>query len=91
MLRDEGREQAENAGQESKPAEGQAYPAVFISGHRDKTYGLFRSDDAGTTWHMISDPQHNFGGLNAISGDPRVFGRIYIASTNFGIVYGDPN
>jgi hypothetical protein len=74
-----------------KPAEGRDYPAIFISGHRNHVYGLFRSDDRGRTWEMISDPQHNFGGLNAISGDPRVFGRVYLASTSFGIVYGEPN
>lgn len=73
-----------------KAADSGAYPAVFIVGHIDGTYGFYRSDDAGATWVRVNDDEHQFGSINSIAGDPRVFGRLYIASANRGVLYGDP-
>ncbi|RNI31269.1 T9SS type A sorting domain-containing protein [Rufibacter latericius] len=72
-----------------KAEEGSTYPAVFIVGKVNDQVGFFRSDDAGATWVRINDDQHQFGGVNDITGDPRVFGRIYVATAGRGIVYGD--
>jgi hypothetical protein len=72
-----------------KAAPGASYPAVFVVGTVNGVYGFFRSDDAGSSWVRVNDDQHQFGSINAISGDLRVYGRIYIASANFGIQYGD--
>ena len=45
---------------------------------------LFRS------WVRISDAQHQFASTNqGISGDPRIFGRVYVATNGLGIVTGD--
>lgn len=52
--------------------------------------GLFRSDDGGATWTAISDEEHQFGGSNVISGDPRRHGRVYLGTGGRGIIYGDP-
>ena len=72
-----------------KPAAGKIYPAIYLAGTISNIMGFFRSDDAGATWIQINDDQHQFGGVNDITGDPRVFGRVYIATSGRGIVYGD--
>lgn len=53
------------------------------------TYGFYRSHDGGVTWKRINDDQHQYGDIRSITGDPRVFGRIYVATGTRGIVYGD--
>ena len=50
---------------------------------------VYRSIDAGTTFVRINDFQHQYGESNVITGDPRVFGRIYIGTAGRGIVEGD--
>ncbi|MCJ8165874.1 xyloglucanase [Pontibacter sp. E15-1] len=72
-----------------KPAPGKTYPAVYLAGKIAQVNGFYRSDDAGGTWLRIDDAQHQFGGVNDITGDPRHFGRVYIATSGRGIVYGD--
>lgn len=72
------------------PAPGRDTPAVFVHGKKDHVEGVFRSDDGGRSWVGVSDKRHNFGYLHAIAGDPRIFGRVYLATGGRGIVYGDP-
>jgi hypothetical protein len=71
-------------------APGQSYPAVYLAGTVNGTSGTYRSDDAGTTWQRIDDPQHQFAFINCLTGDQRQFGRIYLGTAGRGIVYGDP-
>ncbi len=52
--------------------------------------GFFRSDDAWATWVRLNDDQHQFGFCGIITGDPRVYGRVYIGTGGRGIVYGEP-
>jgi photosystem II stability/assembly factor-like uncharacterized protein len=73
-----------------KAAPGKSYPAVYFTGEIGSTTGVFRSDDAGATWTRINDDQHQYGWMGqAITGDPRIFGRVYLASNGRGILYGD--
>ncbi|NLM59399.1 MAG: xyloglucanase [Clostridium sp.] len=75
-----------------KAAPGQDYMAIYITGEIDNVLGFFRSDDAGKTWVRINDDQHGYGAVDtAITGDPRVYGRVYIATNGRGIVYGEPD
>ncbi|GGJ51364.1 sialidase family protein [Deinococcus roseus] len=73
-----------------KAAPGKKYVAIYITGKVEGKQGFYRSDDAGQTWVRINDNQHQYGSTNsAITGDPRVYGRVYIGTNGYGIVYGD--
>jgi len=68
---------------------GSGYPAVFLAGTVNGVHAIFRSDDQGATWSRISDDQHQYATIQTITGDPRVYGRVYIGTNGLGIVYGD--
>jgi hypothetical protein len=72
------------------PAPGQSYPAVYLAGSVGNVWGTYRSDDAGATWQRIDDPQHQFSWINCLTGDPRLYGRVYLGTGGRGILYGDP-
>ncbi len=72
-----------------RAADGTGYPAVFLWGRVNGTDGLFRSHDAGATWQRINDDLHQFGHINDLTGDPRVHGRIYLATSGRGVIIGE--
>lgn len=56
----------------------------------DGVQGLFRSDDTGASWVRINDDQHQYGNMGeALTGDPRIYGRVYLGTNGRGIIYGD--
>ncbi|KAL5535853.1 HTS1 [Sanghuangporus sanghuang] len=73
------------------PAETGGYPALFAIASFGSQAGYFRSDDQGVNWVQINDASLGFGAYsaNVISGDPRVYGRVYIGTNGRGIFYGD--
>ena len=73
-----------------KAAPGAAYPAIFLSGTIQGRSGVFRSTDGGATWIQISDDRHQFAAIIHITGDPRIYGRVYLAVHGRGVIYGDP-
>ncbi len=74
-----------------KAAPGQSYPALYLVGTIDGAQGLFRSDDASATWVRINDDQHQYVNWGeALTGDPRIYGRVYVGTNGRGIIYGDP-
>jgi hypothetical protein len=39
----------------------------------------------------LADDQHQFGSaICHVTGDPRIYGRVYFATGGRGIIYGDP-
>ncbi len=72
-----------------KAAEGKTFPALYLAGDVGNSAGLFRSLDTGATWTQINDDQHQFGVISHVTGDPRIFGRVYFATGGRGIIYGD--
>ncbi|MGY5765218.1 xyloglucanase [Brachybacterium sp. DNPG3] len=64
--------------------------AIYVSGSYEGQRGIYRSVDGGTTWQRINDDQNQWGITDAaITGDPDVFGRVYIATNGRGIIVGD--
>lgn len=73
------------------PAPGKTVPTVFLVGAVNEVSGVFRSSDMGKTWTRINDDAHQYGGIGgAITGDPRIYGRVYLGTNGRGVLYGDP-
>lgn len=70
------------------PKPGGDIPTVFTSGVINGQYGFWRSCDYGKTFDLISDDNQHFGTVISISGDPREFGRFYIATGSRGLIHG---
>jgi hypothetical protein len=66
-----------------------AYPSIFVGGTVNGLNGFFRSDDQGATWVMVSDLAHQFGAVDVIQGDYRVYGRLYVGTNGEGTQYAD--
>ncbi len=86
-----GVDEADNVGF-GKPAPRRAYPALFTSAKINGRRGLYRSDDEGRHWTRLNDDRHQWAWTGAaISGDPRVHGRVYVATNGRGLIVGDPS
>jgi xyloglucan-specific exo-beta-1,4-glucanase len=76
------------------PPRGSAVPTVFLYGAAEHTDGIFRSDDLGNTWILISDTSHRMSdlvnGAGSMAGDRQVWGRVYIGTDGRGVFYGEP-
>jgi xyloglucan-specific exo-beta-1,4-glucanase len=84
-------EEADNIGL-GKAAPGSTYMALYTSAKANGIRGIYRSDDEGTSWVRINDDQHQYGWTGKIiTGDPRIYGRVYVGTNGRGIVYGDIN
>lgn len=72
-------------------APGSSYPALYAIAVIEGLRGVWRSNDGGASWLRINDDAHQWGlRFRAISGDPRRYGRVYIATDGRGLLYGDP-
>ncbi|WP_411148633.1 WD40/YVTN/BNR-like repeat-containing protein [Streptomyces sp. A30] len=74
-----------------KAAEGARYPAIYQVGATESITAVYRSDDEARTWVRINDDAHQWGWTGeVIVGDPRLHGRVYLATNGRGIQYGEP-
>ncbi len=73
-----------------RAAPGAAVPALYLVGVVDGTRGIFRSVDEAGSWVRINDDAHQWGLILQITGDPDLFGRVYVGTHGRGILYGDP-
>jgi photosystem II stability/assembly factor-like uncharacterized protein len=76
-----------------KAAPGAPYQALYLIGTVNGVTGVFRSTDGGTTWARINDDRNQFGGAvgGVITGDPEVYGRVYVGTNGRGVLYGEPS
>ncbi|MEU6143739.1 cellulose binding domain-containing protein [Streptomyces sp. NPDC047081] len=82
-------EQADTIGF-GKAATGASYQTLYTSAKIGGVRGIFRSTDKGATWTRINDDVHQWGWTGAaITGDPRVYGRVYVSTNGRGVIYGD--
>jgi hypothetical protein len=74
-----------------KAAKGADHPAIYMVGATETITGVYRSDDGAKTWVRVNDDRHQWGWIGAtIAADPRLYGRVYIATNGRGIQYGEP-
>jgi xyloglucan-specific exo-beta-1,4-glucanase len=65
--------------------------ALYVTAKIGDVRGIYRSDDGGATWVRINDDRHQYAWTGAsITGDPRIYGRVYVSTNGRGIIYGDP-
>ncbi|GGL97713.1 hypothetical protein GCM10010129_46830 [Streptomyces fumigatiscleroticus] len=75
----------------AQATDGAAYPAIYQVGSTEAITAVYRSDDEAKTWTRINDDAHQWGWTGqAVTGDPRVYGRVYLATNGRGIQYGEP-
>jgi hypothetical protein len=72
-----------------KAAAHQPYPAMYLVGTIQGQHGIFRSTDEAKHWVRINDDQHQWGLILQITGDPKLYGRVYVGTHGRGIFYGD--
>ncbi|MCX2182894.1 twin-arginine translocation signal domain-containing protein [Streptomyces sp. SKN60] len=74
-----------------KAAPDAAYPAIYLVGATEGFNAVHRSDDEAKSWVRINDDQHQWGWTGrAVTGDPRVYGRVYLGTNGRGVQYGEP-
>ena len=75
-----------------KAAPGARYQAIYLVGVVGGVQGIFRSADGGASWARINTGAEQWGWTGqAITGDPHVFGRVYLATNGRGVQYADPS
>ncbi|MER6673666.1 1,4-beta-glucanase [Streptomyces sp. NPDC000983] len=74
-----------------RAADGTGYPALYQVGSTEAITAVYRSDDEAASWVRINDDRHQWGWTGeTITGDPRVYGRVYLATNGRGVQYGEP-
>ena len=65
------------------------YPAIFIAGWVNRTYGIWQSDDNGQSWTKIGVfPLGSLDKVTTIDGDKNRRGKVYIGFSGSGYAYG---
>jgi hypothetical protein len=78
------------AAEGAEGSDGAGYPASYQVGSTETITAVYRSDDEARTWVRINDERHQWGWTGqSIAGDPRVYGRVYLATNGRGIQYGE--
>jgi len=73
-----------------KEAPGAAYQCLYTNAKLNGKWGIYRSEDKGLTWIRINDDTKQFGAADtAITGCPRTYGRVFLATNGRGIQYRD--
>jgi hypothetical protein len=71
------------------PAAGSTIPTLYLGGTISGNEGFYRSTDGGLNWQRFDAPANQYGYIQQLCGDPRVFGRVYLATGGRGILHAD--
>ncbi len=64
-------------------------PTVYLAGEIDGVRGVYRSADDLGSFELVSEaPGGNYSGIDAITGDPEIPGRVYVGFEGNGIMAG---
>jgi hypothetical protein len=63
--------------------------AIYVVGVINGVWGVYHSDDGGTTWSRFNDDAHQFGGIGVMAADHQTYGRIYVSGTGRGLLYSN--
>ena len=70
------------------PAPGQSYPSIYIVGWVNNVFGIWQSNDDAKSWVQIGTyPENSLDGIKTISGDPNVYGQVYVGFSGSGYAY----
>jgi len=69
------------------------YPVIYGFFTVDSVLALYKTEDKGLNWEMISDATHGFGAgtANVVGADTAEYGRVYVGTNGRGIFYGAPS
>ncbi len=73
-----------------KAAPHSSLKTIYMNGILKGEYGFYRSLDEGASWQRINHDRQMFGDIRSIVGDPRRFGRYFIATGTRGVLWGEP-
>jgi hypothetical protein len=69
-------------------AAGQSYPAIYIVGYVNNTFGIWQSVDNAQSWTNIGTyPMGALDVITTISGDPNNYGEVYVGFGGGGYAY----
>ncbi|KQU75554.1 MULTISPECIES: hypothetical protein [unclassified Rhizobacter] len=63
--------------------------AIYVIGVINNVWGVYRSDDGGTTWARFNDDAHQFAGPGVMAADQNTYGRIYLGGSCRGVLYSN--
>ena len=61
--------------------------SIYIVGVINGVWGVYRSDNGGTTWTRINNDQHQYAGISNLAADQSVPGRVYAAGAGRGVLF----
>ena len=70
------------------PAPGQSYPSIYIVGWVNNVYGIWQSINDAQSWTQIGTyPTDSLDNIRTISGDPSIYGQVYVGFAGSGYAY----
>ena len=69
-------------------APGQSYPAIYIAGWVNNVYGIWQSINDAQSWTLLGTyPNGDLDLVKTISGNPNVYGQVYVGFAGSGYAY----
>ncbi|RDW90553.1 putative endoglucanase [Aspergillus mulundensis] len=74
------------------PSSSSSYAVLYGFFTIDGVTGLFKTEDRGVNWAVISDAENGFGAAsaNVVNADPETYGLVFVGTNGRGIFYGEP-